>query len=47
MHQLKSHKKLQSKDKEPTPSFIDVASSWVSNEVYENAAINPKPKTVE
>ena len=46
MHQLKLHPELQSKDKESTPSYLDIASSWVSTEVYYTAEINPKP-TIE
>ena len=34
---------LQSKYKEPTPSSIDVASSWVLTQVDYTAAIDSKP----
>ena len=39
MHQLKSKKKLQSKDKESTPSSLDFGSSLVSTEVYYSSEI--------
>ena len=43
MYQLKSQTKLQSKDKESTPSSLDVTSSWVSTEVDYYSTIDPKP----
>ena len=42
IHQLRSQMKLPSKDKESTPSSTDIASSWVSTEVYHTDAINPR-----
>ena len=47
MHKLKTHPKLQSKYKESTPSSLDVASSWVSNEVDYTTGINHKPTKEE
>ena len=43
MNQLKSHRKLPSKDKESDPSSQDVAKSWVSTEVDFTATIGDKP----
>ena len=42
MPQLKTHPKLQTKDKEWNTSYIDVASSWDSTEVYYTTKIGPK-----
>ena len=47
MHQLKSKPKLQSKDKESTPLYLDLASSWVSTEVDYTTTIYPKPTREE
>ena len=44
MHLLKSHPKLQPKDKKSTHLYLDVALSWVSTEVDYTTAIYPKPK---
>ena len=46
INQLKSHPKLKSKDKEPTPSYLKVEWGWVSTEVDYSSEIDPQP-TIE
>ena len=43
MHQLKSHPKISSKDKESTRFSQDISSSWVSAEEDCTAPIDNKP----